>query len=455
MPDRAAYHLNSNRSKVHDIALAATSLVFAFFWLPVPDLFDVACILLILLFVPAVLAPGNRELRRDPAIILGLCFFLYVLVSIVWHRLTLPENFPPTTSDRRFLRVLYFIAIAYAISRSRLLSAWHLLIAAFGGLLVYLAMNFDPAEWAAAWDGQRVDFGIHNAQHTGVVFATCAMAFSIFTPRFLNWVKKHSIATALIGITLWIAALLLSFLGLFVSQTRGVWLGFSVTVLILISVLVAAYRLRCKSSSISLRKPLLAGLVGIIALGLLAAGLDLPRVVSERLADEKVTWEGMRQAATHQDRDLSSTEVRVASWSAATDWIMERPFMGWGGRGSRPLIRESELFSDEFKKTFNHLHNSYFQVLVEIGLIGAGFISALMVLLGHASIQAYKRRAMPLDVFIFSWFFFMFWLVANLFESYIIYSSGTYLVAIVASFFYSFCIQQKTRHDCTGADRSL
>lgn len=432
----------NNRSQALYTALAISGLVFAFSWLPVPRLFDVACILLILLFVPATMAPGGHELRKDPLILLGMCFFLYIVISIIWHRLTLPDNFPPTTSDRRFLRVLYFIAIAYAISRSGWLRAWHVLAVAFSGLVIYLTISFDQAEWVRAWYGERVDFGIHNAQHTGVVFATCALSFSIFTPRFYQWIRTVSPSIALISAMLWTAALLFSLWGVFVSQTRGVWLGLGIAAVFFPVILGFAYKLR-RTSQVSLRKPILAGVITIAAFSILAAGFNLPSRVSDRLSAEDVTWESLRQAATHETQQLSSIEIRVASWSAAADWIMEKPFMGWGGRGSRPLIRQSELFSDEFKNTYNHLHNSYLQVLVEIGLVGAMFILALMALFGRATIKSYQRRLMPLDVFLFSWLFFIFWLVVNVFESYIIYPSGTYLVAMVTGLCYSFCINKK------------
>src|SRR5690554_2541136 len=96
-----------NKREALYTVLGASSLAFAFFWLPVPRLFDVACYLLILLFVPMTVAPSNADLRKDPVILLGFAFFLFVVFSIIWHRLTLPDHFPPTTSDRRFLRVLY------------------------------------------------------------------------------------------------------------------------------------------------------------------------------------------------------------------------------------------------------------------------------------------------------------------------------------------------------------
>lgn len=430
------------KNNIFYTALTISSLVFAFFWLPAPRLFDAACIALILLFVPATLLPANRDLRKDPVIQLGMLFFLYLVVSIIWHRLTLPDSFPHTTSDRRFLRVLYFIAIAYTISRNRLLTAWQVLAVAFGGLLIYLAISFNKIEWIRAWNGQRVDFGIHNAQHTGIVFATCALALSFFSPRFFSWIKNKSPLVALGSALFWLTMLLFTLWGVFVSQTRAVWLGLSVTLLLLPGILLFAYSLRGKPR-LSSQKLLLGGVAGILLLGLLTAAFNIPDRVSERLLAEKVTLEGLRLAASHEDQRLTSIGVRVASWSAAADWIMERPFMGWGGRASRPLIRQSDLFSDTFKKQFNHLHNSYLQVLVEIGLIGAAFIVVLITLVGRACIKSYQHQTMPLDVFLFSWAFFIFWLVVNIFESYIIYPSGTYLIAIITGFLYSFCIGQK------------
>lgn len=433
-----------NKREALYTALGASSLAFAFFWLPVPRLFDVACYLLILLFVPMTVAPSNADLRKDPVILLGFAFFLFVVFSIIWHRLTLPDHFPPTTSDRRFLRVLYFVAIAYAISRSSLLTAWRLLWVAFAGLLVYLVVQFNPTEWRNAWQGERVDFGIHNAQHTGIVFATCALALTAFAPRLFIWTRRRWGPAAPLGVILWALAWLFSFWGVFVSQTRAVWLGLCVTLLVLPALLGTAYWLQGRPQ-LSLRKPLLASITAGALLVLLASSFDIPELVSDRLESEKVTWESLRQAASHEERDLSSIETRVASWSAAAGWIMEKPFMGWGGRGSRPLIRNSDLFSDAFKKKYNHLHNSYLQTLVEIGLIGAMFIVALITLVGRATIKAYQQKQMPLDVFLFAWTFFVFWLVVSCFESYIIYPTGTYVIGLVGGFFYSFCLRHRER----------
>lgn len=422
------------------LTLGVSSLAFAFFWLPVPRLFDVACYLLILLFVPMVMAPANRDLRQNPVIQLGFLFFLFTVFSIIWHRLTLPDYFPNTTSDRRFLRVLYFVAIAYAISRSHLLTPWRLLVGALAGLTVYMALQFNSAEWLRAWQGERVDFDIHNAQHTGIVFSTCTLALSFFSSRFYGWARTIPRAAAILCAVLWICALLFSAWVIFVSQTRAVWLGLCVSAALLPVFLALAHRLHGQAR-LPLRRFALAGAVGATLLGLLAIGTDTPAIVSERFNSEKVTWESLRQAATHEEHDLSSIEIRIASWSASAVWIMERPLMGWGGRGSRPLIRNSDFFSDAFKERFNHLHNSYLQVIVEIGFIGAMFIAILMALIGRASIKAYQQRQMPLDVFLFAWTFFIFWLVVSFFESYIIYSSGTYLVGIVTAFFYSYCLE--------------
>lgn len=425
-------------------ALAFTTFLFAIAWLPAPDLFDVACILLILLFVPIVLLPRSTDLRRDPLVRLGLLFFGYIVVSIIWHRMTLPDIFPPTTSDRRFLRVLYFIALAYTIVWNRWLSAWHLLLIAISGLLLYLAWTFDLAEWQAGWQGERIDFGIHNAQHTGVVFATCALGLGIFTPRFVAWGRGMPAMIRVLGLSVWAAVLLLSCWGVLVSQTRAVWLGLMITLLCLPVIFVFAHMLRGKPA-FSLRKSALVGLSGIGLLALVAVWMDVPRIIGERLEAEVVTWEELKEIAAHESQDRSSIKDRVATWSAAVGWIAERPLMGWGGRGSRPLIDHSPLFSERFKETYNHLHSSYLQVVLEVGLIGAGFLLALITLVGRACIKAFQRGDMPLDVFLFGGLFFAFWLVVNIFESYIIFPTGTYVVAIVTGFLYSFCLISPTR----------
>lgn len=430
----------TDRQQALYTALGTGALAFAFFWLPVPRLFEFAGYLLILLFVPMALSPSSRDLRRDPVVGLGLAFFLYILLSIIWHRYTLPDHFPSTTSDRRFLRVLYFVAIAYAVARSRVLSAWRLLGVAFAGLLVYLVGQFDAAEWGRAWRGERIDFGMQNAQHTSIVFATCVLALSLFTPRFYRWTKTLRRITASLYAVLWSGALLLSVWGVFVSQTRAVWLGLGLAILLLPGIHRLACRLQGRTPP-ALRKPLLIGVAGAVLLGVLASSFTSLEL-DPRFDAEKVTWDSLRQAAMHADRDLNSIEIRVASWSAAVGWIREKPFMGWGGRGSRPLIDHSDLFSEAFKQQFNHLHNAYLQVLVEIGFIGAMFIAVLMALVGRASIQSYRRQRMPLDVFVFAWSFFLFWLVVSLFESYIIYQSGTYLIAIITGFVYSWCVRQ-------------
>lgn len=432
------FKLGKNR---YTIALAASSFCFAFFWLPAPRIFDIACILLILLFVPAALSRANYDIRNDAVARTGILFFLYIVLSIIWHRFTLPDYFPNTTSDRRFLRVLYFVAIAYAIAYGRFIAAWQVLAAALGGLFLYLLFTFDPTEWQRAWQGERVDFGIHNAQHTGVVFATSTLALSFLTPRFFTWLRGTSTMKLRTGACLWIAALVFSVWGVIVSQTRGVWLGLGICVLALPGVLLIAHNLR-RRPRFSLRKYVVIGVAGATFIGALIAACGLPDVLSQRLSAEKITLEHLRLAASHEDQPVTSIGIRVASWSAATDWIMERPLMGWGGRGSRPLIRHSELFSDWFKKTFDHLHNSYLQTLVEIGLLGAAFIVTIIFLTGRACMRSYKSGSMPLDVFLFAWAFFIFWAIVNFFESYIIYPSGTYLVAIVAGYFYSFCIDQ-------------
>lgn len=437
-----------SRNKFVFTALAIASAVFTFSWLPVPRLYDGASICLSLFFVFLIFSPSEKNLRKDPAIQLGIAFFLFLAFSIVWHQITLPDAFPNTSSDRRFLRVFYFIPIAYAIHRSPLLSAWHLLALSYAGLSTYLIATFDYSEWVRALSGARVDFGIQNAQHTGLLFATLLLIAVFFTPRFIFWSKKKKTILTWIANTAWSAMLLFTLWGVAVSQTRAIWLGLTVALLALLP-FAAAFTSAVKVKSIfTLRKISLAITISAILAGTLFS-TNLPYYIGERISAENVNWDKLYLVATHQDREITSIKVRIASWSAAATWFAEKPFLGWGGRGSRPLIQQSDLFSDEFKERFDHLHNSYLQVLIEIGIIGAAFILALITLVARATIRAYRNGTIPLDVFLFSWTTFFFWTIANTFESYIIYDSGKYLFAIIGGTVYSFCIPDSRSRETT------
>lgn len=418
-----------------------SSICFAFFWLPYYKIFDFFCNILILTFFLQLLLPKNTKLRKDPLVRLGTLFFIYLIITIIWHKISLPADTPRIGDTRKYLRIFYFIPIAYAISYSKFLDPWRFLATAFSGLVIYLIINFDLAEWERAWNGYRVDFGIENAQHTGIVFATSFIAFTVFTMRFLNWSKKFPLFVFIGSLISWFSALLLCFWIVFVSQTRAVWLGLFVSALIIFLFISVIY-IKRNYSTINWYK-YSAVLTGIILTSiLLGYSFNTQELIIKRLTSEKVSLESLHLAASHEKKQMTSFEGRVASWAAAPEWIMEKPFMGWGRRGAKNLIQQSDNFNEKFKNRYGHLHSSYLEVLVDLGLIGSGFIITIIFLFGHSINKNYKKGKTPTDVFIFSWAFFLFWLIVNIFESYIIFSSGYYLIAIVAAFSYSFGIEK-------------
>ncbi len=428
--------------RVISISTTISSFCFAFFWLPYHKLFDFFCNILILTFFLQLLLPNNTKLREDPLFRLGVIFFIYLILTMAWHKFSLPAETPRIGDTRKYLRIFYFIPIAYAISYSRILDPWRFLAVAFSGLVVYLIINFDIAEWIRAWNGYRIDFGIENAQHTGVIFATSFIAFVVFTVRFFNWSKKLPLIASIGSLIIWLGALLFSCWVVFASQTRAVWLGLSVSALIMFLLAGIVYIQR-KRSTIKWYKysTILFGL--ILTSILLGYSLNTKELIVKRITSEKISIENLYLAASHEKKQMTSFETRVASWAAAPEWIMERPFMGWGRRGAKNLIQQSENFNEDFKDRFGHLHSSYLEVLVDLGFVGSGFIITIIFVFGHSINRSYKKRKIPTDAFIFSWAFFIFWFVVNIFESYIIFSSGSYLIAIVAAFSYSFTIKDK------------
>ena len=153
---------------------------------------------------------------------------------------------------------------------------------------------------------------------------------------------------------------------------------------------------------------------------------------------EDINMEDLRGAISLTDIRMDGVYIRIASWSAATRWIAERPLIGWGPAVAKDLIDREEYFSRSFKRRFGHVHNSYLEVLVALGMLGGGLLLALTAWIGRCTITAYRGGDMPRDAFIFAWVFFSFWGVVNLFESYIMYNSGHVLNACIGGFVYYF-----------------
>ena len=291
------------------------------------------------------------------------------------------------------------------------------------------------AEWQRGFAGERVDFGLHNAQHTAMFYGAAALGLLAFAPRILRSrsdeskaskaSKASTLRTWLIRVG-WVLAIAFCVTAVVLTQTRGVWLGFIVALLVLCSRWLLLLNRRFKSR----RRYIFTGTL-ITALLALGIGFSLfGEVIEHRLEADRQTLT-LLQRGQFDDIPYTSTGVRLHTWAEALQWIRQRPLIGWGGNGRSLIFDHSENLPADIRQRFGHLHNSYLDLTVNFGLLGLAVLGALAYWLLSRTQRYFRAGQLRSSEVSFAVSFTVFFAVINGFESYLFYDSGRLLLAIV------------------------
>ncbi|MEQ5836447.1 O-antigen ligase family protein [Marinobacter sp. NFXS9] len=422
---------------------------YVFCFLPWFSTYRTAETLLVVLLV-GILALGRnssplkRVILTDPIFRICLVLLAYLLLVQLWYHVSLPEYVDPSAKvTRHYLKPLMVLLVAAGVSMLRPARAWPVLLLALAGLYVYLGLEFRAAEWIRALKGYRVDFGIHNAEHTGMFFGTYLLCLLCLSPRLIRWSCHRGWLVSIAVFPLLLAALLLAIEGTLASQTRAVWLGLLqaslVAVILLIGRLLTSRDTQGEKRKLSLLLALVAGAFVVT----ISLTLNSSQTVEKRFSTTDIQIDKILEAPSENVDPKTSSGVRLYSWRVAMGWVGERPLLGWGAGSTKEMIQHSDYFGASFKQNFGHLHNTFMETLVAQGLIGTAILVALIVWIGIATVRAFRGGDLPWDVFVFAWCFLAFWIVINMFESYILYPTGQYLNAVIVGFVYSFHFRRR------------
>ena len=421
----------------HAVTLAVLAMAFPLCWFLSEEAAQWLTRALFWLLVARVLT-GERSPCRDTVVQLCVLLALTVVLGYLWQQYTVPEALRGGFSARKYIPALcFFVAVAYGAAAVPWLSPFWLLISFGVGLSVHLT-SIPMEVWLAAWQGARPSFGFRNAQHTGVVFATALLAGTLFLPRSLSGPPR----VRLVSLPVLIAFILVAAFGVIVTQTRAIWLGLTVAGgVVLLAGVVALF---CGKHSVDRHSLVKKAAVGICILlaGAGAFHFGAGDIIARRLASEQVSAETITQAASLETAPQSSITVRIGSWSAALEWIAERPVFGWGGRAASRLIDQSPHFDEQFKSHFGHLHNSYLETLLNVGGATMACIVVIVLLVARRIAAGWRAGRIPTDVFLFACTFYPFWATVNMFESYILYDTGFLFNALIGGFVYSWHLRE-------------
>jgi O-antigen ligase len=141
---------------------------------------------------------------------------------------------------------------------------------------------------------------------------------------------------------------------------------------------------------------LLAVSMALVFTAVLTLNMD---TIKKRLSQEHDTF-----AAT---LSLDLTNVPRSSFGARIhlgmygyELVKERPILGWGP-GSKATYFIADLKDNHTVKGYDHLHNTYLEVLVRIGIVGAALLGLTVWLVLRSLWRGHRSGVLPHDLFLF------------------------------------------------------
>ena len=368
------------------------------------------------------LATGRR-LPVSAGVWLAAVFGLYALINAAL------TDYPGSDLGGRFasvadwVQLCVFVPVACALrgDQRRLLQL--LALALFGLLLGGLGR----LDWALLLSDSTVFLGSRPG------FGFPAIVFALFSGIALiglfvlraRWWSASVRGIGAWGVVLWLVAAAMLLQGFVLTLSRGAWIALACTVVVAVwmgrrgyliarSDEIAAVSLGERSGERSGERlgdgpgvsaaqgrmthlrPALPWLGGLLLMGLMAlnAGTIIDRLGAETDA---------ASAILSGDTDVSAQSSFGQRWHAQRFGLslwLERPVFGWGPGSSHALIASSGepalgVGGDE---VMDHLHNTYLELLVQLGLIGLAIWVGLFVSLFLSIGKAWRARLLSADL---------------------------------------------------------
>lgn len=381
------------------------------------------------LLVALVKAP--RPARTDPILMFFGAFILLSLFSYAQTHLFLPQYAEERVYFHKLSAIFGFFAVAWWLGGDRRRVFWMLALA-LAGLFAAIYLHASGYQFIWALRGRRADFGFQNAQHAAMFLSVGLIGWSVFALRFLRPGRMRGLRYVAWGVVL---AVLVA--GVVVTQTRAAWLGLAVA--LAAAGVLGVWQAR-GAPVVNVSRLLVAVMIGAVVVAVLVGRFAKP--LEERLRSES---EVMSQLARGTVEELPDTNIgiRVKLWRESADWIAKRPLTGWGYEIRARFINDNPDISD--KARVGHVHNSYLEILLIYGLIGMALFGGLIAYITTRVWRHWRAGGIPNDVALFGFCFLAFWLVVNMFESYVFGKTGVYLTGIVLGSVYTFVLAPQLR----------
>ena len=204
------------------------------------------------------------------------------------------------------------------------------------------------------------------------VYYVMRIAYSLVTR------SRSGVTHDVLRFTLYAFVTLLLAAGLYLSFSRGAWLGTAAAIGALI---VFAPRRLWVGIALGV-----VTLIGMLTLS--NAGL-LPSAIGERLADAGTLLE-IRDVRGVPINDANYALIeRQAHWQAALNMLTDHPWTGVGFSNYQPVYEQYRLLN--WPMPLGHAHNIYLNVAAETGIVGLGLYLVLWISVFALTFRAIRR----------------------------------------------------------------
>ncbi|MBU1170759.1 MAG: O-antigen ligase family protein [Proteobacteria bacterium] len=378
------------------------------------------------------------QIRRDPMYLL----FIGVIISQIatWGSVEMfhPEIQDNTLKIDKLGKLFLFIPIAWGLQRK---PKWVpiVLLTACVGFTADLLFGCDFfAQVALAIQGQRVDFGVRNAQHTSMVFGLMVI-ISIFYMAVAD--KKTKMGIAFLFFTMGLA-------GLTVTQTRQTFFGIIVAV-------GFVFILSCFLTKLNLKKIMISVVMMAVLFGTASYSITINHRQNEAWdtiktftdpMPENLQTAGKKEILAYyisKQKD-SGSGLRVKLWLGMLPYVYQNPFLGWGSNSIEGLIKNNPYFINEKSVTnMGHLHNFHITLYICCGIIGVLLINGIYVWLLLSSFRDRKQIPHGDQWFLLSVGFVTYWQVINCFENFSGFWTGVFCHNLILGCIYAHYFSNK------------
>jgi O-antigen ligase len=327
--------------------------------------------------------------------------------------------------SRRYLRMLFFAFTGWwVIKQPKII--WLLLACFSAAFAVKVITSGDFLKISSFSNFPRLSFGFSNAQHVAAFAGSLLITCISLSPIILK--IKNCYFKVFIG-SLTLTLLLMTAIVVLTSQTRAVWLG-TVIVAGIATLPWTILFIGEKTSHIKFKSTMLyATMITVFLIVTSSSELINSRInntVNHTLHISQLELKNI---------PASSAGIRLHQWDLALDLIKEKPILGHGGSTKKHLIKISNMPEGAIGH-FGHFHNSYLELGVAYGLGSSiAFIFTLGFLL-FRTIKAYRNNHIGSELAFWGISWIIFFAVINMFESYVMYRTGYFLLIVFGGIIY-------------------